>query len=80
MNVRRSLKSDDITISDIDILRSIGRKSINDFTSEDIAKSEKWAKKFYRELVTKSPFFRAWVGDWRALDATVCDVLSAKRE
>lgn len=55
-----------ITVSDVDTLRSIGRKSINSFTSEDIQKAAKWAYKFYKELGTKSPFFRAWFGDWRA--------------
>ncbi len=59
-----------ITLQDIEILRSIGRKSINAFTSEDIEKAQKWAYKFYKEqkLGTKSPFFRAWFGDWRAYD------------
>lgn len=55
-----------IAVEDVDILRSIGRKSIVDFSSEDIQKSQKWAYKFYKELGTKSPFFRAWFGDWRA--------------
>lgn len=55
-----------ITPEDVSILRSIGRKSINRFTSEDIQKAQKWAYKFYQELGTKSPFFRAWFGDWRA--------------
>lgn len=55
-----------ITIEDIETLRSIGRKSINDFTSEEIEKSQKWAYKFSQELGTKSPFFRAWFGDWRS--------------
>ena len=54
-----------ITISDIEILRSIGRKSINQFTPEDIKKAPKWAYKFYKELGVKSPFFRAWFGEWR---------------
>ena len=66
-NDRKSV-DDTITSQDIQNLRSIGRKSINDFTSEDIQKSEKWARKFYKELGTKSPFFRAWFGDWRAYD------------
>ena len=50
-----------ITLQDIETLRSIGRKSINAFTSEDIEKAQKWAYKFYKEqkLGTKSPFFRA---------------------
>lgn len=56
----------DITMSDIHTLRSIGRKSVNEFSSNDISKSEKWARKFYKELGVKSPFFRSWFGDWRA--------------
>ena len=65
-----------ITVEDVDILRSIGRKSINDFTSKDIQKSQKWAYKFYKELGTKSPFFRAWFGDWRANDTSKIKVVS----
>lgn len=57
-----------ITLHDIEVLRSIGRKSINAFTSADIEKAQKWAYKFYQEMGTKSPFFRAWFGDWRAYD------------
>jgi hypothetical protein len=59
-----------ITLEDVNALRSIGRKSINAFTSEEIRATEPWARKFYRELGTKSPFFRAWFGDWRANDTT----------
>lgn len=55
-------------MSDIQALRSIGRKSINKFDGTEIKKSEKWARRFYKELGTKSPFFRAWFGDWRAYD------------
>lgn len=57
-----------ITPRDVEAVQSIGRKSINTFTSEEIRKTQKWAHKFYRELGTKSPFFRAWFGDWRAHD------------
>lgn len=66
-----------ITQSDIEQLRSIGRKSISDFTHEDIQKSEKWAKKFYSELGTKSPFFRAWFGDWRENETGTYKVVKA---
>ena len=59
-----------ITVEDVMTLRSMGRKNVNGFTTEDIKKSEKWAYKFYKELGTKSPFFRAWYGDWRAYDTT----------
>lgn len=57
-----------ITPRDVEAVQSIGRKSINAFTSEEIRKTQKWAHKFYRELGTKSPFFRAWFGEWRAHD------------
>lgn len=57
-----------ITLEDVNALRSIGRKSINAFTSEEIRATEPWARKFYRELGAKSPFFRAWFGDWRVND------------
>lgn len=66
-----------ITMQDIEVLRSIGRKSINDFTSADIEKARKWAYKFYQEMGVKSPFFRAWFGDWRSNDKeplTVADI------
>ena len=54
-----------ITLHDIEVLRGIGRKSINDFTSEDIEKAQKWAYKYFKDLSVKSPFFRAWFGEWR---------------
>lgn len=57
-----------ITFADVDTLRSVGRKSVNDFTSADIEKTQKWAHKFYKQLGIKSPFFRAWFGDWREYD------------
>ncbi|MBQ2902813.1 MAG: hypothetical protein IJE48_00290 [Clostridia bacterium] len=69
-------RGEDITRADIDSLREIGRKSINEFTSEDLQIAEKWAKKFYRELGAKSPFFRAWFGDWRENDQTSITVAS----
>ena len=66
----------DITVDDLQAIRAIGRKSINDFTSDDVRATEKWARKFYRELGTKSPFFRAWFGDWRAKDTSTTNVVS----
>jgi len=70
-----------ITMRDVETLRSIGRKSINAFTSEDIKKAQKWAYKFYKELGTKSPFFRAWFGEWRAHDrSNYVDVLKMERQ
>ncbi|MBS7389331.1 MAG: hypothetical protein KIG33_03225, partial [Oscillospiraceae bacterium] len=60
----------DITTEEIKAVQSIGRKSINDFTSEDIKKTESFARKYFKEMGVKSPFFRAWFGDWRANDTT----------
>lgn len=67
-----------ITLEDIKILRSIGRKSINDFDADDLKKAQKWAYKFYKEqmLGTKSPFFRAWFGEWRAYDLNPAEIVS----
>ena len=65
---KRGRTDEGITVDDLQAIRAIGRKSINDFTSDDVRATEKWARKFYRELGTKSPFFRAWFGDWRAKD------------
>lgn len=59
-----------ITQDAIDALRSIGRKSVNEFTSEDIKKAEPFARRMFKELRAKSPFFRAWFGDWRVNDIT----------
>ena len=83
-NRRESRELEDVAITseDIEALRSIPRKSVNDFTSDDIKKTEKWAKRFYEELGTKSPFFRAWFGDWRANQqdtAKVVDTVNQQR-
>ncbi len=47
---------------------NLDRVSIFDFSSADIRKSEKWARQFYTEMGTKSPFFRLWFGEWREQD------------
>ena len=62
--------NESINTQDIATLRSIGRKSINDFTSEDIQKTRKWAYKFWQQLGKKSPFFRRFFGDWREDDTS----------
>lgn len=67
-----------IDVEDVKELQSIGRKSVNDFTSEDIKKSEPFARKFFNEIGVKSPFFRAWFGDWRANDTTVVNIANKK--
>ncbi|MBO4914309.1 MAG: hypothetical protein J5449_03800 [Oscillospiraceae bacterium] len=68
------LPVEEVTDEDIEAVQSIGRKSVNDFTSEDIRKTEAFARRYWRELGTKSPFFRAWFGDWRANDQTAVQI------
>ncbi len=64
--------------SEIDDVQSIGRKSVNDFTSSDIQKTERFAQQYFAEMGVKSPFFRAWFGDWRAYDTTPVQVANQK--
>lgn len=84
-DIRYSFSDDDtgdatkITAADVEILRQIGRKSINDFSSEEIQKAEPWARKFYSELGEKSPFFRAWFGDWRSNDTSLIQTVQATK-
>ncbi len=66
----------EITAEDVKAVQSIGRKSVNDFTSEDIAKTEGFARKYFQEMGVKSPFFRAWFGDWRAGDTTPIHIVT----
>ena len=79
-NAKRGAAEDDynapITISDISNLRAIGIKSVNDFTARDIEVTRKWAHKFYKELGVKSPFFRAWFGEWRAHDKSRAKIIT----
>ena len=57
-----------ITMEDVAAIQSIGRKSVNAFSSDEIRTAEPFARRYWRELGVKSPFFRAWFGDWRAND------------
>ncbi len=72
--------TEEISLYSIETLRDIGRKSVNLFSDEDIKKAEPWARKFYRELGTKSPFFRRWFGDWRAYDTETLQTTVAKKD
>lgn len=57
-----------ITVSEIQTIQNIGRKSVNSFTTSDLKAAERFAKTYWNEMDVKSPFFRAWFGDWRAND------------
>ena len=56
--------------SEVVAVQSIGKKSVNVFNSEEIRKTEGLARRYLKEIGAKSPFFRAWFGDWRAYDTT----------
>ena len=64
-----------ITLQEVEILRTIGPKSINKFTPEELKIAQKWAYKFYKELDVKSPFFRAWFGEWRAYSTDIVNII-----
>ncbi len=69
---RMSVETVDTKFSEAEIqaIQQIGRKSVNAFTSKEVATTEKFARKYQKELGTKSPFFRLWFGEWRANDTT----------
>ncbi|MBQ7263120.1 MAG: hypothetical protein IJR14_05310, partial [Synergistaceae bacterium] len=64
-----------ITREDVAAVQAIPGKSVNEFTSEETQGTENWARKFYRELGIKSPYFRASFGDWRANDQSAVTVV-----
>lgn len=54
--------------TEIKAVQSVGRKSVNDFSATEVQKTEGLARRYWAEMREKSPFFRAWFGDWRAYD------------
>ena len=67
----------EITQADIDALRTLKpRKSILNFSADELEATEKWAKKFQDELSEKSPFYRLTNGDWRENDKTRVHIIS----
>ena len=60
--------------SEILAVQGVGRKSVNSFTSADIKATEGLARRYWTEMREKSPFFRAWFGDWRVNDRTPVQV------
>ena len=64
------------------VLQAIGKKSVNDFTSREIDQTEKFARKLWGSLGIKSPYLRAWFGEWRLNDTTpvmVANKMGAQR-
>lgn len=66
----RNTASHAMTEKEIAAVQRIGRVSVNSFTSQDIQATERLARRYWTEMGTKSPFFRAWFGDWRKNDQT----------
>ena len=81
-DINFSLKDTKISIQDVRSVQNIGavkgRISVNDFDSNDIKATENFARKYFAELGVKSPFFRAFFGDWRANDETPVMVATQK--
>ena len=67
-----------LTKSDVLLAQSIGRKSINSLTSVEINNISAFAQKYWNELGVKSPFFRAYFGDWRANDTAPITLATKK--
>lgn len=53
---------------DIDAVQRIGRKNVSELSSDELRSIEAFARKAWGDMGTKSPFFRAWFGDWRSHD------------
>lgn len=69
-------KSNSVTQQDIDILRSIEpRKSVLNFTAEELQLTKDWAERFENDIHQKSPFYRAVNGEWRDQDEDRVSVL-----
>ena len=71
----------DIQISgaDIEKLRSIEpRKSVLNFTDEEITATAAFADTFQADIGNKSPFFRAKTGDWRDREQTTIPVIKVE--
>ena len=69
---------DRMTDADIQTVQNIGRISVNQFSASDIKATKRFAQQYWREMGVKSPFFRAWFGDWRANDQTKVQVANKK--
>ena len=60
--------AESLSVAETQAIQNIGRKSIFAFSSADIKATERLAMRYWKEMGNKSPFFRAWFGDWRVSD------------
>ncbi len=63
-----------MTEDEIKTVQSLERKSLNRLTEAELKKLAPIAERYYRTMGEKSPFFRAWFGDWRVNDQTSVQV------
>ncbi len=63
-----------MTEDEIKTVQSLERKSLNRLTEAELNKLAPIAERYYRTMGEKSPFFRAWFGDWRVNDQTSVQV------
>lgn len=68
------------TVHDIRKIHAItakrGQVSINNLTQQELHVVQKWAHRYWEnpKIRTKSPFFRAWFGEWRAYDINPVEI------
>ncbi len=78
-SVRLSMQGEgNLSKEDIEAIKAVGRKSVFDFTKEEMTSVEAMARSLFREIGTKSPFFRNWFGDWRSQDTSPVSVVKTK--
>lgn len=67
-----------MTQAEIQAVQNIGRVSVNAFSFTDIKATERFAQRYWQEMGVKSPFFRAWFGDWRVNDQKPIQIAKRK--
>lgn len=58
-------------------IQTMDQKNIFDLSSAELRSVAPLATRLYRELETKSPFFQAWFGNWRANDTAPVSIARA---
>lgn len=69
----------EITPEDIALLQTIEpRKSVLNFSPEELEMTAKWKQHFESDIKEKSPFFRAENGEWRDKEQTLSPIIIIK--
>ncbi len=70
-----------LTQSDFNLLKNIEpRKSVLNFSSEELSATSSWGNRFSVDLGRKSPFFRAINGEWRDKDYSYVPIIKVERK